>query len=212
MIKHTGLKITLSILGAGFGWFAVVFQLILFLNNRSGSVGASLIQFFSYFTIEGNILAALCYTFLLFPSSRPGTFFSRTTVVTALAVYILVVGTVYNVILRFIWDPQGWQMVVDELLHTVNPLLFVFFWMFIAQHDRLEWRNLLPWLIYPLIYCFYTFIRGAFTGLYPYPFLDVELIGYMTAVINCIFVCLFFLATSLLFIFINRKFRPAENS
>jgi hypothetical protein len=36
-------------------------------------------------------------------------------------------------------------------------------------------------LAYPIAWLAYTFVRGAATGCYPYPFLDVNVVGYARA-------------------------------
>ena len=79
----------------------------------------------------------------------------------------------YNLVLRFLWDPQGWQLVADELLHTVIPLLFLLYWFLFVKRRNLYWKDAFLWLIYPFVYLLYVFFRGAITGLYPYPFIDV---------------------------------------
>jgi len=54
------------------------------------------------------------------------------------------------------------------------------------------------WLIYPLAYLFYTLIHGAVSGFYPYPFVNVDKLGYGKALLNCLGVTVFFVVLSLL--------------
>jgi len=134
------------LIGAILVWFAVVFQFFLIIINRVASLGETIVRFFSFFTILTNILVALCVSFLLLkPKSTPGIFFSKTTSLTAVTVYITIVGIVYNIVLRFLWEPKGLQMVVDELLHTVIPVYFIIFWMKFVPKTRLKWKNVFPW-------------------------------------------------------------------
>jgi hypothetical protein len=109
--------------------FAVLTQLYLMLINRVESLPETLIRFFSFFTILTNTLVAVMFISLwLLPKYH---FFQSVRTQTAITVYILVVGLVYNIVLRFIWQPEGLQKLVDELLHTFIPLAtFVFWWMF----------------------------------------------------------------------------------
>ena len=123
---------------------------------------------------------------------------------TAITVYILVVGMVYNLILRFLWAPKGLQLIVDELLHTVIPLLCVIFWWIYVRSKALKWKDAYPWLIYPLVYIFIILIRGAASGYYPYPFIDVNTIGYTKVFVNSGILAVCFLGISLLFIAIGR--------
>ncbi|RPE12754.1 hypothetical protein EGT74_04205 [Chitinophaga lutea] len=182
---------------AGLGWFALIGQLYLILAARTVSIPETLIRYFSFFTIQTNILVALCCTVLVWlPAGKWGRFFSRASVQAALTVYIGIVGLVYNTILRFLWAPQGLQRGVDELLHLVIPVLFILYWLLYAPKKDLAWKQLPSWLIYPAAYMLYTIVHGAITNYYPYPFVDVAVLGYPVAMRNAAGVVLLFLAAS----------------
>ncbi len=194
-------KSAFLVTGATLGWFAIIFQLYLIIVNRTAPIPETIIRFFSFFTILTNILVALCVTFLLLkPLGAWGKFFSRPATLTALTVYIAVVGLIYNVILRFLWTPKGWQFIVDELLHTVIPLLFILYWFLFTAKQSLKWKSILPWLIYPSLYCIYILIRGSVSGFYPYPFMDVNILGYNKVFVNVAGVVIVFLLLSLMLV------------
>jgi hypothetical protein len=173
------------LVGALIGWFAIIAQLYLIISNREVSVIETLFRYFAYFTIDTNIIVALCFTFIfLGPTYRLGRFFSRPSAITAITVYITIVGIVYNVVLRSEWAPTGLQKIVDELLHTVIPALVIIFWLLFVPIENLKWKNAFPWLIYPIVYMAYALIHGAITNFYPYPFVDVNDLGYNKALIN----------------------------
>lgn len=185
------------------GWFAIILQLYLIIINNMAvlTMPDILTRFFSFFTIETNILVAVCLTSLLLkPNSRLGSFFSKTTTLTAVTVYITVVGLVYNAVLRFLWAPHGMDRLADELLHLVIPVLFIIYWMRFVPKADLKWNSFLPWLIFPLVYCIYILIRGSIVNLYPYPFMNVTTLGLQTVLINCILVTLSFLVIALILI------------
>ena len=187
------------------GWFAVVLQLYLIILNRVASLPETIVRFFSFFTIQTNILVAICFTFLwLKPKSKWGLFFSKPKNTTAITLYITIVGLVYNAILRFLWAPTGSQKVVDELLHLVIPLLVLLYWFLFVPKKALEFKNIFPWLIFPAVYLVYTLIRGAFFSFYPYPFVDVNLLGYNKVLLNSFFMLLAFLFFGTLFIGIGK--------
>ncbi|MEP6713204.1 MAG: Pr6Pr family membrane protein, partial [Ferruginibacter sp.] len=164
-----------------------------------------LIRYFSYFTIDTNIIVAICCSILLVnPTSALGRFFSRPQTQTAICIYILVVGIVYNLILRFLWAPEGLQKAVDELLHSVIPVLFLLYWFLFVPKNSLQWRQVFPWLIYPFAYTVLVLIRGSFSGFYPYPFIDVNQLGLNKALLNAGGLTLVFLVISLLFIAIAK--------
>lgn len=192
---------TYLIIGTVITWFAVVVQFYLMIINRVMAVPETIIRFFSFFTILTNILVALCFTVLLMKQkSACHRFFSRTQTLTAIAVYIGIVGIVYNTILRFIWNPQGLQLVVDELLHLVIPVFFILYWSKYATKTELHWKNVFPWMIYPLVYVVYILFRGAVSGFYPYPFIDVKALGYHQVFLNSGGLFFAFLLLSLLFV------------
>lgn len=187
-------------------WFAVIFQYYILIKNNDGPFLTKTIQFISYFTILTNTIVAIYYTAVLFAKKEQ--WLTSPVTATAIAVYITIVGLVYNVILRFTWNPQGWQKLVDELLHTFNPLFFVFFWWMFVPKQNLKWKNAFPWLLYPLIYFIYIIVRGSFVGAYPYPFVDVGLHGYGKVLLNSVVILLVFVLFSFLFIWLARLKKP----
>jgi hypothetical protein len=190
-----------QIAGAITAWFAIALQLYLIIVNRKMAFFPTIIAFFSYFTILTNILAAFCYTFqLIKPAPGLQRFFSESKTITAIAVYITVVGIVYNVILRYLWAPQGQQLLADELLHSFNPAFFVLYWLLFVPKRSLKWADAFPWLLYPFIYLLYIMLRGALSGLYPYPFIEVSKLGYPKVLMNSGILFIAFLLLSLLFI------------
>jgi len=201
-------------IGAVMGWFTVIIQLYLHILNRPVAFGESLLRFFGYFTIDTNILCALFLTFVALQSkSRLGRFFRKATTATALTVYITIVGVTYNILLRNTWNPQGMQKLVDELLHSVIPVYFVLFWFIFVPGKDLKWKDAFPWLIYPILYMVYAIILGAITMFYPYPFVDVNELGYTKALTNSLIVLALIFLLSLAFIGIGttrKKFDSPE--
>ena len=168
------------------GWAALILQYALVLT---GTLGADLItrsiNFFSYFTILTNILAALALTLpWLAPHSQLGKFFSRPTVRTAIAAYIIIVMAIVYFVLRHLTDFQGWNFVADLLLHYVMPVLFVIDWLFLVPKQTLKMKDTIFWLTYPVIYLVWTFIHGAYSGFYPYPFLNGAELGNARVLLN----------------------------
>ena len=187
------------------GWFALIAQLYLIILNRVTAIPETIVRYFSFFTILTNILVAVCCTILLLNKMNGlFNFFSNPKTIAAITVYITVVGLVYNLILRFLWKPQGLQLLVDELLHTLIPVLFIFFWLLFLPKAGLKTKDILPWLMYPFIYIIYILIMGAFSGFYPYPFIDVKTIGYNKVFLNSGILVIVFVVFSLLFVAIDR--------
>lgn len=183
------------------GWFAVISQLVLMIGNRTVSLSETLTRFFSYFTILTNLLITISFTALAAKGrSQWYRFFSKPAIQTACTLYILVVGLIYNLILRSIWSPNGLQKLTDELLHTLIPLLCLCYWIFFVNKRKLAWKNSFAWLVYPAVYSLFIGIRGAISGFYPYPFINVLELGYPKALTNGFLLLLFFWGLSLLLI------------
>ncbi|RDC62433.1 hypothetical protein AHMF7616_01027 [Adhaeribacter pallidiroseus] len=182
-------------------WIALISQFYLNLHSQIASPAETIIRYFSYFTLDTNLIIALLSTcLLLMPNSKIAAFFSKQATQTAVAIYIFIVGLIYNLVLRFIWDPQGLQMLVDELLHVVNPVLFIIYWILFSHQDQLNWKIILYWLIYPFAYLLFVLIRANWTSFYPYPFLNVKTIGIQSVLLNCLGISLLFLVLSAIFL------------
>lgn len=209
-------KRTATIILAFIAWFTLVLQFCLMLINPDPS-GFSpvmrIINYFSYFTILSNVLVAACLTFpWLLPHTPAGRFFSKVSVQSAIAVYIFIVGLVYNLVLRQIWSPTGWQWVADNLLHVLVPLAFIPYWYFYNARNQLQWKNIPAWLIFPAIYLIYSLLRGASTGWYPYPFLNAAQYGYGKVAVNSLLVLLAFIITSAAVVAVNRSAAKGSKS
>jgi hypothetical protein len=187
-------------------WFSLIAQLILHMKASPAMFGEALARYFSFFTVLTNIMVAL-YTTNLFFTSRSSAkgFFHRASVQTAITLYITIVGLVYNIVLRTLWDPHGLQAVVDDLLHTLLPVLAIIYWYKWINTKRLHFSNIPAWLIYPAVYSIVIFVRGPFAKWYPYPFLNVEDLGYPKVILNTVILVFVFLIFSILFVFVGKK-------
>jgi hypothetical protein len=194
--------------GSLLGWFALIVQLYLIIANRTVSVPETVIRYFSFFTIQSNIMVSLCFTLpLISPYSLVGKFLSRPAVLAAVALYIGATGIVYNTILRQLADFHGLQLVVDELLHLVIPVWFLLYWILFSDKSPLTWKHIGQWIIYPTVYCIYSLARGAVTGYYPYPFFNAEHLGYQKVLINCTGMTLLFGLIAVLLIALAKRIR-----
>lgn len=170
------------------GWAGLSIQLYLIFYSR-WALGASLLggllSFFSYFTVLTNTLVATVLTCALTSrESAARRWFLQPWVSSGIAVSIAVVGLAYNVLLRHLWHPEGWQWLADELLHDVMPLLFLAWWWLCVPKGTLRLRHIALWVIYPLVYFAYALLRGHLLATYPYPFIDVDTLGYPQVFVN----------------------------
>lgn len=165
------------------------------------SAGEHIVNFFSFFTILSNILAALMLTTAWAGMGGP---FARPSVQTAITIYMTVTGLVYTFILAGLWQPTGWQFVADSLLHYVMPVVIVLFWFLFVRKGTLRLGHL-PWfLVFPLAYAIYSLVRGSAAEWYPYPFLDVSVHGMGAVLLNSVVMTVGFVLVGLLYIWLDR--------
>ncbi|RKO72001.1 hypothetical protein D7322_07790 [Sphingobacterium puteale] len=187
-------------------WIAIIAQFLISMSNATISTGDLVVRFFSYFTILTNLMVAICCSSaVLFPQNVIGRFFVKPAVVTAITLYILIVGLIYNTVLRYLWQPVGITRVVDEMLHSIVPILVLIHWWCSLDKAALQWRSVFSWLLYPFLYLLYTLWHGAISGFYPYPFIDVSMLGMNQVLTNSLIVALVFVFIGLLLILINRR-------
>ena len=188
------------------GWLSVVLQLYLSIqlamaNGKTILTGA--IVFISFFTILTNILVCLVLSYSSTtskPASWLAKFFSNPLVASGVAVSIAMVGIIYHLLLRKIWNPQGFQLIADMSLHYLMPTLFIIYWALFVNKAGLRWLHCIVWCAYPITYLCYSLMRGKITGSYPYPFIDVGIIGYQQALINSAGLLVCFILLGLVFV------------
>lgn len=156
----------------------------------------SVIRFFSFFTILSNTLVAL--TSLLLALGRPMSLALRVLRVDSL-VAIVITAVVHWFLLRPLGVEDGILGVLDVFLHIVVPALAVLAWLVAGPRTAVgappgtARRVYAAAMIYPLAYGAWTFLHGALSGWYPYPFIDVGQVGYGRAVVMALLILLAFL-------------------
>lgn len=146
-------------------------------------------NFFSYFTIESNILAVV--TFLLSAlflfagkKSKSLDFFRGAT-----TFFMVVTGIVFAVLLSgiegIVLTAAPWDNIV---LHYLIPIAIVIDWIVDGPSAKLSYRKTLIWLVFPVTYVVYSLIRGPIVNWYPYPFLNPANGGYGQVLVTSIII------------------------
>lgn len=141
-------------------------------------------NFFSYFTIETNILVAV--TLLMSAVAIAAGKNSKFDLLrSATTVYILVVGIGFSLLLSGMGDlaltAVPWDNVV---LHYIMPVAVLADFMTDRPRRRLGFKKALLWLLFPIAYAIYALVRGGLTGWYPYPFLNPDVSGAESVVMT----------------------------
>lgn len=159
-------------------------------HSMERTPGFSLVNFFSYFTIQSNLFAAvvlLMSAYVLWKHKKDPQLESLRGAAT---LYMVVTGIIYNLLLR--GDSLGTLLPwVNDVLHRLVPVVMLFDWLYYPTPRKFSFKEALLWLIYPLVYAAYTLIHGPFAHYwYPYPFIDVAQHGYARVALNCVVIAI----------------------
>jgi hypothetical protein len=144
--------------------------------------GRSLVNTFSYFTIQSNVLVLVTSIVLCVQPDVAGTPW-RILRLAALC-GITVTGVVYTTVLAPYVHLSGWGLAYDYVFHYVVPASSVVGFVFVGPRRRFRSIDFL-YMAWPVLWLAYTMARGAiahpeFRGFgeaashYPYRFLDVD--------------------------------------
>ena len=188
------------------GWITLVLQLILMVAPARGwGLAAAVVNYFSFFTILTNVLVAAALTLPVVGAGTPlGRWAGSEGVRAGVTMYAVVVGLVYHFLLHATWDPQGWSLVANILLHYVMPAAILLDWLLFTPKGRLRWIDAPKWLVFPLVYGGWTLVHGYVAGWWPYWFLNVDELGLATAALYFLGLLVFFLVIGLLVVTIDR--------
>jgi hypothetical protein len=134
-------------------------------------------EYFSYVTIQSslmNIVALIIGGVFALKYRRDTELL--TTVRMSLVAYAIIVGVVYNVLLRDI-VAVGYVSTItwpNEVIHVAIPIFLVLEWLLAPGRTRLSFRRIGFAVAYPLAWVAFTLVRGPLTGWYPYPFLEPD--------------------------------------
>lgn len=148
---------------------------------------SSIVNFFSFFTIQSNVIAIVV---LLLGGVLAWQNISDDKIAWlrgAAALYMTMTGIIFAALLSDL-DPSlqltlPW---VNVVLHYLMPFVLFMDWFLLPPGKRIGFGRGLLWVVYPLAYLAYTFARGWRTDWYPYPFLNVAQHGYGQVITSCL--------------------------
>jgi hypothetical protein len=141
------------------------------------------LHYFSYFTIDSNLLAAAVFLTL---AVRRGERSAGFETVRGLALICMTVTGVVFTLLLSGTDVDTAIPWVNDVVHSVMPIVVVVDWLLDPPHTGLNYRQGLSWVVYPAIWLVYTLVKGPIVGKYPYPFLDPGNGGYGSVAVYCV--------------------------
>ncbi|MFM8944311.1 MAG: Pr6Pr family membrane protein [Actinomycetota bacterium] len=160
------------------------------------------IDFFSYFTIWSNILAAYVCTRL-----ARGTFDDtpRNRILRADSLLMMsVTGIVYQLLLAADANLQGLQYVTNFTEHQAGPILVVGTFLAFGPRGWLRFSTVVAALAIPIAWLLYSLARGGYMGAYPYDFLNVVKYGIGPVLMTVVQIIAFALVLGLIFLGLDR--------
>jgi len=164
------------------------------------------VEFFSYFTILSNALAAIALAAplvapLVTPTSRLARWSEQAGPRAAMATYLAITAVVYHTMLAHTWNPQGLRLAATTINHTITPAAFLIDLALRGGRGEARWIAALKSMAFPAAFGAWTLAHGAVSGFYPYPFMDVAKRGYPAVLLTIVqmgvafaLVCLIFVA------------------
>lgn len=172
------------------------------------SVVERVVRFFSYFTIQSNLLVLAAAASLVRDPGHDGSHWRVVRLASLLG--ITITGLVYAVVLAPLYDPRGIDAWTNAGLHYVAPVMTVLGWLVVGPRPRITGGVVARALVWPVLWITWILGQGAVTHWYPYDFMSVELHGYALALRNLAFVVLLALAFLLLFRLVDAKLPPTD--
>ncbi len=176
-------------------------------EGQAPGVATRVLRFFSYFTVQSNILVALSVIPLL---ANPATDSAAWRVLRLDALIgIAITGVVFVVALRPIVSLTGISALTNVGFHYASPLLAVVGWLLFGPRPRIDRRTLVWSLAWPLVWLAYTLVHGAITGWYPYPFIDAGELGYPATLFNAVVVTVLMIGVGAFCYLVDRRLPPS---
>lgn len=171
-------------------WFALlglVAVLVQFTHLMLNVPGATAGNYFSYFTIESNIIAFATLGIAGWYAWKGASPRWLELLRGAATVYMTITGITYSLLLSDIDvnTPIPW---INVVLHYTVPTVMVIDWLVDLPKTRITVSTSLLWLAFPLAYVLYSLIRGPMVDWYPYPFLDPRAEGYGLVIVMSVLI------------------------
>lgn len=166
------------------------------------------LRFFSYFTIQSNIVALLA-TLAVLKGADYSLPWPRALRLTSL-MGISITCIVYVTILAGDDHDDGLAQLANLMLHYIGPPLVVLSWIAVGPFARLGLRDVGRALCWPAAWVFYTLMHGWATDWWPYGFIDVGDIGMSQVTLNLSAILVFALILAAIYIGLDRLRRPKD--
>ncbi|MCH9814841.1 MAG: Pr6Pr family membrane protein [Actinomycetia bacterium] len=169
----------------------------------SAGVAEALLQALALFPVWSSIVVALIASGLAINPIRNNAGFP-TSRLTSL-VMATMSALLYFVVLSPSFQRQGEQALAEVMLSIVVPALVLLVYGFFGPRPRLEYRNIVPALVIPVVWMGYTLVHGVVTQWYPYDFVNVDTSSYGRVAANLVTFLLISAVLAAVFVVIDKR-------
>jgi len=191
-------------------------------------MGTTIANFFSFFTILSNVIAAVTLVWAGIAELRSGADGAATSgaaaaasarlsiVLACASTSMIITGLVYNLLLRGLTLPQGSEPVPwsNEVLHLIGPLFLLLDVLIGLVRRALPWRAIWTIIAFPILWTVYTLVRGPLVTnpasgdpwWYPYPFLNPNNPGgWPSVIVYVAIISVAFVAVGAFVVWVGRR-------
>ncbi|WP_346233639.1 Pr6Pr family membrane protein [Parafrigoribacterium mesophilum] len=186
---------------------ALVAQLVFTWRIYAG-VPRYLIKYFSFFTVQSNLMASgsllLGVWYALRRSQGP---FQFAVFRCGVAVYMIVTSVVYHMPFNVITLDQPVTVTwANTVLHLVAPAYLLVDFLLAPGRTHVRWNRFWIIMTYPVGWLIYTMVRAPLVDWYPYPFLNPRFSqeGNLSVAGYLVVIALFIAAVTLIMIGLSR--------
>lgn len=167
-----------------------------------------LLRFFSYFTVQSNLLVLAAAISLAIRPDRDGALWRVLRLDALLG--IAVTGVVFATLLSGLVHPSGIGVWINAGFHQFSPVWALAGWLLFGPRPRIDARTIRRAFVWPIAWLAYTMGHGAITGWYPYPFLNADTLGYGQVSITVTVILVAALAAAFAFRAVDRRLPPSR--
>jgi hypothetical protein len=171
-------------------------------------LATKLLRFFSYFTVQSNLLVLAAAISLVIRPGRDGALWRVLRLDALLG--IAVTGVVFATLLAGLVHPSGIGIWINAGFHQFSPVWTLLGWLALGPRPRIDARTIRWAFAWPVAWLAYTMVHGAITGWYPYPFLNADKLGYGQVGLTIAIILVAALATAFAFQAIDRRLPPTR--
>jgi hypothetical protein len=193
---------------AGLAAFSLVSATVIVIDND-----ASLLNMYSYFTIQSNILMMIAAAFLAADPHRGGAVFGIVRMAGLVA--ITITGIVFSTFLEGAIELEGLEWWNDKIFHYVVPAMAVIGYLALRPRTTFA-RSAFLFIVWPISWLAYTLIRASvadprFRGEHgttmdvPYDFLSVDLHSTAYVSVFCLVVLAMAIAIAWAYAWLSRR-------